>query len=128
MPVLNNTRAKRRVTERETSPARSAYQTRSAYETEASNRKEREPSCVSVCCEPRTGSRSGGSVELPPGEKAERIARIELRLAKWGKARLNKGTSAGWVAQLVEQRTENPCVGGSIPPPATILNRGMARS
>ena len=25
----------------------------------------------------------------------------------------------GWVAQLVEQRTENPCVGGSIPPPAT---------
>ncbi len=30
---------------------------------------------------------------------------------------------AGWVAQLVEQRTENPCVGGSIPPPATIPNR-----
>ena len=28
----------------------------------------------------------------------------------------------GWVAQLVEQRTENPCVGGSIPPPATISN------
>jgi hypothetical protein len=28
---------------------------------------------------------------------------------------------AGWVAQLVEQRTENPCVGGSIPPPATSL-------
>src|SRR5947209_17626598 len=27
---------------------------------------------------------------------------------------------AGWVAQLVEQRTENPCVGGSIPPPATM--------
>src|SRR5262245_3057311 len=27
----------------------------------------------------------------------------------------------GWVAQLVEQRTENPCVGGSIPPPATTL-------
>ena len=29
--------------------------------------------------------------------------------------------SCGGVAQLVEQRTENPCVGGSIPPPATIL-------
>jgi hypothetical protein len=29
----------------------------------------------------------------------------------------------GRVAQLVEQRTENPCVGGSIPSPATnILN------
>ncbi len=25
----------------------------------------------------------------------------------------------GWIAQLVEQRTENPCVDGSIPPPAT---------
>ena len=27
--------------------------------------------------------------------------------------------SNGWVAQLAEQRTENPRVGGSIPPPAT---------
>jgi hypothetical protein len=27
---------------------------------------------------------------------------------------------SGRVAQLVEQRTENPCVGGSIPSPATI--------
>ena len=26
----------------------------------------------------------------------------------------------GWVAQLVEQGTENPCVGGSTPSPATI--------
>ena len=26
----------------------------------------------------------------------------------------------GQVAQLVEQRTENPCVGGSIPPLATL--------
>jgi hypothetical protein len=28
---------------------------------------------------------------------------------------------SGRVAQLVEQRTENPCVGGSIPSPATIF-------
>ncbi len=28
--------------------------------------------------------------------------------------------SYGWVAQLAEQWTENPRVGGSIPPPATI--------
>ena len=28
------------------------------------------------------------------------------------------GINNGWVAQLVEQRTENPRVGGSIPPPA----------
>ena len=27
----------------------------------------------------------------------------------------------GWVAQLAEQWTENPRVGGSIPPPATAL-------
>ena len=27
----------------------------------------------------------------------------------------------GWIAQLVEQRTENPCVPGSNPGPATIF-------
>ena len=32
-----------------------------------------------------------------------------------------KRIQSGWVAQLVEQRTENPCVEGSIPPPATIF-------
>lgn len=31
--------------------------------------------------------------------------------------------SVGTVAQLVEQRTENPCVGGSIPPGPTIKPR-----
>jgi len=29
----------------------------------------------------------------------------------------------GWVAQLAEQWTENPRVGGSIPPPATFSPR-----
>ena len=29
--------------------------------------------------------------------------------------------SNGQIAQLVEQRTENPCVGGSIPPLATAI-------
>ncbi len=32
-------------------------------------------------------------------------------------------TSLGLVAQLVEQRTENPCVGGSIPPRATKIQK-----
>src|SRR5437899_2562138 len=32
----------------------------------------------------------------------------------------------GQVAQLVEQRTENPCVGGSIPPLATTQSRPYA--
>jgi hypothetical protein len=31
----------------------------------------------------------------------------------------------GQVAQLVEQRTENPCVGGSIPPLATKNSKGL---
>ena len=36
------------------------------------------------------------------------------------KSSLSKvGIHHGWVAQLAEQRTENPRVGGSIPPPAT---------
>ena len=34
------------------------------------------------------------------------------------------GIGWGWVAQLVEQRTENPRVGGSIPSPATAPNEG----
>ena len=34
-------------------------------------------------------------------------------------------TSKGQIAQLVEQRTENPCVGGSIPPLATALSKGL---
>ena len=33
--------------------------------------------------------------------------------------------SKGQIAQLVEQRTENPCVGGSIPPLATALSKGL---
>ncbi len=36
--------------------------------------------------------------------------------ARWG-----YNSALGQVAQSVEQRTENPCVGGSIPPLATIL-------
>ena len=31
------------------------------------------------------------------------------------------------VAQSVEQRIENPCVGGSIPPQATSKNAGIAQ-
>ncbi len=33
---------------------------------------------------------------------------------------LNFSHASGEVAQLVEQRTENPCVGGSIPPLTTL--------
>ena len=33
----------------------------------------------------------------------------------------------GQVAQSVEQRTENPCVGGSIPPLPTVLGPFLAK-
>ena len=47
----------------------------------------------------------------------DRLGELTLRRP----ARSNRGRSrvAGQVAQLVEQRTENPRVGGSIPPLAT---------
>ena len=38
---------------------------------------------------------------------------------------LSSNFSNGQVAQSVEQRTENPCVGGSIPPLATIKNKHL---
>ena len=34
------------------------------------------------------------------------------------------GSKAAWVAQLVEQRIENPRVGGSNPPPGTTSSKG----
>jgi hypothetical protein len=45
--------------------------------------------------------------------------------AAWGSAFF---IGEGWVAQLVEQWTENPRVGGSIPPPATSLLLGETLS
>ena len=51
-----------------------------------------------------------------------------------GKPKFNMRPLAGRIAQLVEQRTENPCVPGSIPGPATTdldaqigLNKGDLR-
>ena len=49
-----------------------------------------------------------------PGATAARFSAISAHLVDVGPP-----VSAGRVAQLVEQRTENPCVGGSIPPSAT---------
>jgi hypothetical protein len=43
----------------------------------------------------------------------------EARSATWGKIDI----SEGWVAQLAEQWTENPRVGGSIPPPARFFRQ-----
>jgi hypothetical protein len=43
-------------------------------------------------------------------------------ISAYAKASAAKGA----VAQLVEQRTENPCVGGSIPPHTTALKTSSA--
>ena len=59
-----------------------------------------------------------------PGTSQGRyIACPTIRLLHSGnpKARREISVGRGWVAQLAEQRTENPRVGGSIPPPATPL-------
>jgi hypothetical protein len=42
-----------------------------------------------------------------------------------GRSNTRPSASSGQVAQLVEQRIENPRVGGSIPPLATIRNRSV---
>ena len=52
-----------------------------------------------------------------PGWQVARLDRLYFCLF----VALSVSRPAGSVAQLVEQRTENPCVGGSIPPRATIL-------
>jgi hypothetical protein len=55
------------------------------------------------------------------------VFRAFARLFFWlSVLRCNVYKADGWVAQSVEQRTENPCVGGSIPPPATIQINGFS--
>jgi hypothetical protein len=53
-----------------------------------------------------------------------RFTGLHCRYGLWHSLRVV--TQFGWVAQLVEQRTENPCVGGSIPPPATTPHETIA--
>src|SRR3972149_10450356 len=55
----------------------------------------------------------------PPG--------LEVLIAPFYRPVRVRGQSRyGQVAQLVEQRTENPCVGGSIPPLATTFMRVLS--
>src|SRR5205823_5639469 len=78
---------------------------------------------------------SAERLRAKPGKLASKTLSVEnrARLASHRKSakhqiplrnqlkRINVGIRlCGWIAQSVEQRTENPCVGGSIPPPATI--------
>ena len=52
---------------------------------------------------------------------SSRFPWVKLYALPFCRTMLECSIAAGWVAQSVEQRTENPCVGGSIPPPATSL-------
>jgi hypothetical protein len=56
---------------------------------------------------------------MPPEWLVTAQANLRSRLRAF--ARMAVFEVSGQVAQLVEQRTENPCVGGSIPPLATNL-------
>ena len=67
-----------------------------------------------VSCSPR-GQRDAGTYGI------KELARRLLDGLGWGRSNTRPSVSGGQVAQLVEQRTENPRVGGSIPPLATIL-------
>ena|ERR1044071_1046735 len=61
--------------------------------------------CCLVCCshQVQLAAYSTGKGRLPESCELQCVQRQRV----------------GWVAQSVEQRTENPCVGGSIPSPAT---------
>jgi hypothetical protein len=59
------------------------------------------------------------------------ISTTETLLTLFSGSRLieSRKQSLGQIAQSVEQRTENPCVGGSIPPLATsskkVINKAL---
>ena len=50
---------------------------------------------------------------FPPARQSCALTDLRVRPTKWKE-------KPGRVAQLVEQRTENPCVAGSIPAPSTV--------
>ena len=50
---------------------------------------------------------------FPPARQSCALTDLLVRPTKWEE-------KPGRVAQLVEQRTENPCVAGSIPAPSTV--------
>ena len=67
-----------------------------------------------------------GSLALTPSARVGLIPRSFAPGEPVGAAH-GRDPDQGQVAQLVEQRTENPRVGGSIPPLATILFKDLRR-
>ena len=55
---------------------------------------------------------------FPPARQSRALTDLLVRPTKWEE-------NPGRVAQLVEQRTENPCVAGSIPAPSTVWQCGV---
>jgi hypothetical protein len=56
---------------------------------------------------------AGSGQGFPPARQSSALTDPLIRPTKWEE-------NPGRVAQLVEQRTENPCVAGSIPAPSTV--------
>ena len=57
----------------------------------------------------------------PNGSVVQRLSRLPVTQKIASSILVGTAIFYGFIAQSVEQRTENPCVGGSIPPEATII-------
>jgi hypothetical protein len=71
------------------------------------------------CLRSPNAIRAGDRTALPMSG----LGRVKIgnRLPRFGHRAFFATPTKGWIAQLVEQRTENPRVAGSIPAPATPL-------
>src|SRR2546427_5270530 len=78
------------------------------------------PACRFFCRAGALATPKAARRRVACGTDSKRVACPTIRLLHSGnpKARREISVGRGWVAQLAEQRTENPRVGGSIPPPA----------
>src|SRR3954467_1463527 len=97
-------------------------------------------SCCAECCraensepEANGGGHSAPVIGPATGIRARsaRVRRLQVRHLRRGSGQtgptssIRAAAASAQVAQLVEQRTENPCVGSSILPLGTILLNGL---
>ena len=77
--------------------------------------------CFNALNSPRDESAMKDRLHVYDADSSRPCPATGLRHSGNPTARRKIGGNRGWVAQLAEQWTENPRVGGSIPPPATPL-------
>src|SRR5437867_3798438 len=75
----------------------------------------------------RGGQNFVGQARRLPEPKASEALALQRHCGIVGTPRCDARSNVvyGWVAQLAEQWTENPRVGGSIPPPAIFFYEGV---